>query len=93
MQFIFYIYLTWAIFFQTRTRLAIFHSCADKMFQMNEKLSGNFKQMINCPVTRDNMNQPTLQRTNWRCHCSVTYVIYAIVDKFSWDLLIHLCCN
>jgi len=29
---------------------------------------------MNCPVTRADMNEPRTQRTNWCCHCSVTYV-------------------
>jgi len=36
--------------------------------------SYNFKQTINCPATRANMNEPSKQRTYWRLHCSVTYV-------------------
>ena len=34
----------------------------------------NFKQTISCPVTRANMDEPSKQRTDWRYHCSVTYV-------------------
>jgi len=34
----------------------------------------NFKRTINCLATRDNMNEPIKQRTNWRYHRSVTYV-------------------
>jgi len=29
----------------------------------------NFKQTINCLVTRANMNEPSKQRTSWRYHC------------------------
>jgi len=35
----------------------------------------NFKRTMNCPITRVNMNEPSTQRINWRCHCSVMYVI------------------
>jgi len=31
-------------------------------------------ETINCPVTSDNTNEPSTQRTNWRYHCSMTYV-------------------
>jgi len=34
----------------------------------------NFKQTINCPATRANMNEPSERRAYWRYHCSVTYV-------------------
>jgi len=37
-------------------------------------LANNFKQTINCPATRVNMNQPSTQRHYWRYHCSVTYI-------------------
>jgi len=33
----------------------------------------SFKRMINCPVTRANMNERSKHTTNWRYHCSVTY--------------------
>jgi len=36
--------------------------------------ANNFKRTINCPATRTNMNEPSKQRTDWRYHCSVTYV-------------------
>ena len=34
----------------------------------------NFKQAINCPVTRANINKRSQQRTNWRYHCFLMYV-------------------
>jgi len=34
----------------------------------------NFKRTINCPTTQVNMNQRSKRRTDWRYHCSVTYV-------------------
>jgi len=34
----------------------------------------NFKQTINCPITQAHVNEPSKRRTNWRYHCSVTYV-------------------
>jgi len=37
-------------------------------------LENNFKQTINCPATRANMNQPSKQRIYWHYHCSLTYV-------------------
>ena len=36
--------------------------------------SYNFKQTINCPATRANMNEPSKRKTYWRYHWSVTYV-------------------
>ena len=33
-----------------------------------------FKRTMNSPVTWTNMNEPSTHRTNWRYHCSVTYV-------------------
>jgi len=32
----------------------------------------SFKRIKNCPETRDNMNEPSIQRTYWRYHCCVT---------------------
>jgi len=34
----------------------------------------NFKQMKNCPVTRNDMNEPCKQRTNCCYYYSATYV-------------------
>jgi len=34
----------------------------------------NFKRTINCPLTRVNINEPSMQRTNWPCDWSVTSV-------------------
>ena len=45
-------------------------------FQSNGQypFENNFKRTINCPVTRAQMNEPKMQRINWRYHCSVTCV-------------------
>ena len=34
----------------------------------------NFKRTITCLVSRANVNELSAQRTNWRYHCSMTYV-------------------
>jgi len=35
----------------------------------SSRFPNNFKLTNNCPVTRDNMNEPSKQRTYWRYHC------------------------
>jgi len=35
----------------------------------------NFKRIINCPVTRGNMNEPSTQMINRCYHCSVTHFV------------------
>jgi len=53
------------------------HRTLDKIsFPMDNQFSfeKNFKWMINCLVTWANMNEPSMQRTNWCYHCSVMYV-------------------
>jgi len=48
----------------------------------------NFKRMINCRLTRTNMNEPSKQRTYWR-HQLLCDVLYSTVEKLSWELLIY----
>jgi len=43
-------------------------------FEFQLTFENNFKRTMNRPVTRDNMNEPSMQRTNWRYHYTVTYI-------------------
>jgi len=48
----------------------------------------NFERTKNCPVTRNNLNEPSKQRANWRYHCSATY-LYSTMAKLSWEILFY----
>jgi len=58
-------------------------------FSQNDSsnFENNFKGTINCPTTRANMNEPSKRMTDWRYHCSVTYVTQqwrSYHEKFSF---------